>query len=381
MIRVCHIITGLYAHGAERMLLKLLSRLDAGPFQCSVISLMGKGAVGPDIEALGIPVLALDLPRGQPNLAGLLKLLRAVRNFRPNLLQGWMYHGNLAATLASWVTGRYTPVLWNIRQSLDDLDHEKHLTKWLIRLSALLSGTTARILYNSETSAEQHEYLGFRRSRRVIIPNGFDVEAFRPLRPGESDLRAELDLPEEALVIGMAARDHPMKDHVNLLRAVGLLAPRYPELHLLLAGLGMDNQNVRLHQAIAESNLESRVHLLGEQGEMVRFFQSLDIAVLSSAWGEGFPNVLGEAMACGIPCVATTVGDTTRIIGDTGRVAPPGDAAALSAAIEDLAHFSPESRRLLGIRARERIISQYSLTRIAENYAATYREIANMTGD
>lgn len=184
MIRVCHIITDLHAHGAERMLLKLVAGMDPQRFESIVISLMDKGAVGPRIEALGVPVLTVDWPRGRPTLSGLARLVGLVRETRPDVVQGWMYHGNLAATLAARFSPRNPPVFWNIRQSLYGLVHEKRLTRWLIRLSAGLSRTPRHILYNSLTSAAQHEELGFRADRRVFIPNGFAVDVYAPSPKG-----------------------------------------------------------------------------------------------------------------------------------------------------------------------------------------------------
>ena len=371
MIRVCHLITGLPAHGAERMLLKLVAGLDRQRFASTVISLMDQGVVGPEIEALGIPVLTVGLDRGRPSLPGLLRLLRLVRQARPDVLQGWMYHGNLAATLAAWA-GRRVPVLWNIRQSLGDLADEKRLTRLLIRLSARLSGTPAHILYNALTSAEQHEALGFRPDRRVLIPNGFEVDRYRPAPDAAGGLRAELGLRPDQWVIGMAARDHPMKDHASFLQAAARVAERYPDARFLLAGLGVEAANARLQQPIQALSLAGRVMLLGEQRDMPRFFQSLDIAVLSSAWGEGFPNVLGEAMASGVPCVATEVGDAAAIIGATGRLVPPGEPALLAQALQGLMDDGREAARRLGLAARDRIVQHYGLPAIVEQYAALY---------
>ncbi len=372
MIRICHLITGLYAHGAERMLLKLLSGLDAGQFESTVISLMDKGSVGAGIEALGIPVLTVNLPRGRPHPAGVWWLIRQVRSARPDLLQGWMYHGNLAASLAARFTPRPAPVFWNIRQSLYGLEQEKRLTRWLIRLSARWSRSARHVIYNSLTSAEQHERLGFAPERRVFIPNGFDVNTFTPDPAAGLRLRKSLGLPENSLLIGMAARDHPMKDHATLLNAAARLAPRHPAARWLLAGAGMVAENQPLTAMIDSLSLAGRVLLLGEQQDMPRFFQGLDIAVLSSAWGEGFPNVLGEAMACGVPCVATAVGDAPAILGETGLIVPPREPAALAGALESWLAGGETERRWLGRKARERIVSHYALSTIAGQYATLY---------
>lgn len=377
MIRVCHVITGLYAHGAERMLLKLIAGMDAQRFDSMVISLMDKGAVGPRIEALGVPVLTLDWPRGRPTLSGLTRLVRLVRDARPDVVQGWMYHGNLAATLAARFSRRNPPVLWNIRQSLYGLDHEKRLTRWLIRLSASLSRAPRHILYNSMTSAVQHETLGFRPDRRVFIPNGFAVDVYAPSAEGRHGFRNELGLADDELLIGMAARYHPMKDHANFLRAAALTVARRPAARFVLAGAGINAANGELGRAIAALGLTQHIHLLGERRDMPRFFQALDIAVLSSAWGEGFPNVMGEAMACGTPCVATAVGDAPGIAGRADWIVPARDPQALAERLEDLIDLDRSQRIELGRMARQRIVEQYSLPRVVSQYEALYLRCLN----
>jgi glycosyltransferase involved in cell wall biosynthesis len=375
MIRVCHIITGLYAHGAERMLHKLLSGLDRERFQTTVISLIDKGTVGPAIEALGIPVLTVDLPRGRPHPAGLLRLIRHVRAAQPDILQGWMYHGNLATSLAAHYALGHPPVIWNIRQSLYDLGHEKRLIRWLVQLSARLSGSAGRIIYNSVTSARQHEDLGFRKDRRVFIPNGFAVDDFAPNPALRARVRNEWGFSDNHVVIGLAARYHPMKDHENFLQAAARVAGQNEHVRFVLAGLNVDTGNADLQQRIRDLQLSGRISLLGEQRDMHGFYQGLDIAILTSAWGEGFPNVLGEAMASGVPCVATEVGDAANIIGETGLTVPARDPTALAGALTTLIDAGQAERARWGLKARERIVHEYSLPAVVGQYAALYADI------
>jgi len=372
MIRVCHIITGLYTGGAEMMLLKLLSATDRDHFEPSVISLIDRGALGKRIAALDIPVESLGMVRGRPGPTALARLWRTIRRLRPTVLQGWMYHGNLAASLAAGFGGN-PPVLWNVRQTLYGLGAEKPLTRAAIRLSARVSGSPAYIVYNSRLSAEQHEAAGFRRERRVIVPNGFDGPAFGVTDARRRQARLDFGLADDALAIGLAARAHPMKDHGNFLRAAALLAEQRPEARFLLAGRGVDEDNAELLGLMGQLGLARRVSLLGEQQDMRAFYAALDIAALSSAWGEGFPNVLGEAMAAGLPCAATDVGESADIIGETGRIVPPQDPAALAAALAGLAELGRDGRRRLGTRARERVLNRYALPTVATRYEQLYR--------
>lgn len=372
MIRVCHLITGLYTGGAEMMLYKLLSGTDRSRFAASVISLIDRGTVGSRIEALGIPVYALGMKAGRPTVGALARLHRALGILRPDLLQGWMYHGNLAASLAGlWIRGR-PPVLWNVRQTLYRLEREKPLTRGVIRLSARSSGSARFIVYNSGVSAEQHERLGFRGTGRVILPNGFDCEAFSPSAEERSRWRAFRGFAETDLLVGLAARYHPMKDHDNLLRAAAILKGQDSRLQFVLAGKGVDAANGELAARIRELDLSGRVHLCGEQEDMVAFYRALDLAVLASAWGEAFPNVLGEAMAAGVPCVATDVGEAAEIVGDTGTIVPPRDPVAMASGLAALVRLEPEARGRLGARARRRIMERYALPAIVARYEALY---------
>lgn len=356
------------------MLLKLLSAPASAAMESAVVSLGGETPIGPRITALGVPVLGLGLSRAAPNPLAAVPYLRFVRRFDPDLIQGWMYHGNLAASLAGLGARRRAPVLWNIRQSLYDLSAERWTTAALIRLGARLSHRAAAIVYNSETSAAQHEALGYAAARRQVIPNGFDCEVFRPSETARRQTRAALGIAEDAVVIGLFARFHPMKDHRGFLEAAGLLAKRHPTVRFLLAGSGIDAQEPALMRLIAEQGLQSQVLLLGERADMAELAAALDIACSASARGEGFANVIGEAMASGVPCVVTDVGDSARIVDATGIVVPAQAPAALARALGDLVDAGPARRRDLGAAARRRIETEFSLPTVAGRYLSLYRK-------
>lgn len=174
------------------------------------------------------------------------------------------------------------------------------------------------------------------------------------------------------MLIGLAARHHPMKDHANFLQAAALTAARRPVARFVLAGVGVDAANAELGRAIAGLGLADRIYLLGERTDMPRFFQGLDIAVLSSAWGEGFPNVMGEAMACGVPCIATAVGDAPEITGQADWIVPPRDPNALAERLQGLIELGREGRVEQGRLARQRIVERYSLPAVVTQYEALY---------
>jgi glycosyltransferase involved in cell wall biosynthesis len=368
-----HVITGLTTGGAEMMLLKLLS---AGPKEWDpiVVSLMDEGTVGPRISELGIPVYSLGLRGVAPNPIRALSIIPLVRRLHPHLIQGWMYHGNLMASLAAVSSRSRVPVLWNIRQTLYEIGAERRLTAATIRLGALLSRQPTAIIYNSQRGARQHEVFGYRTENQIIIPNGFDCALFRPDNSSRRQVRIELGIEADTILVGLMARYHPMKDHAGFLRSAALVAQVHPEVHFLLTGSGVTTDEPALRDLIAEHQLQDRTHLLGERSDIARLTAALDIACSASAWGEGFSNAIGEAMACEVPCVVTDIGESVRIIADTGLSVPPRSPKAMAQAIVGLIDAGAGHRRDLGAAARLRIESDFSLPAIVRRYEDLYLE-------
>jgi glycosyltransferase involved in cell wall biosynthesis len=378
-MRVMHVITGLSTGGAETMLLKLLSAASQR-MEHVVVSLGDEGTIGPRIAALGVPVHCLGLKRNAPNPFRALSILPLAQRIAPQLIQGWMYHGNLMASLAA-VALRKTaprnvlgqkPVLWNIRQTVYDLRRERWLTAKLIRQGARLSSGPAAIIYNSQTSASQHEELGYRAEKRVIIPNGFDCQVLRPDEAARKAVRAELGITDDTVLVGLVARYHPMKDHVGFLKAAALVVQSHPQTRFVLVGAGVSSTQPELAEGIQQNELGDRVILLRERSDIPRLNNAFDIGCSASAWGEGFSNSIGEAMACGVPCAVTNVGDSAYIVADTGFVAPPRAPEALAEAIGRLIEIGQPRRQQIGAKARKRIETEFSLSAIVEKYESLY---------
>lgn len=371
---VLHIITGLETGGAERALFNILQGGLLNGHTHSVISLSGMGSMGPQLETLGLPVYALGMRRGWPSFAGLKALRRIIRQRQPDVIQGWMYHGNLAATLAHSLATKRPALAWNIRHSLYDIADEKPMTRQVIRLNRFFSHAPDMLLYNSRLSRQQHERFGFSSKRAGIIPNGIDLRAFDSSSGDRARIRAEVGIKASAVVVGHVARFHPMKDHATFIRAAMGIASRYPEVHFLLIGRDVSLSN-RVFTDLLPEDVRERFHLLGERRDIPALMSAMDIFCQSS-WSEAFPNVLGEAMASGIPCVATEVGDSALIVGDTGTVVPARDAQALARAMEDMLLMPLAARRALGERARQHIKDNFTLESIVDKYAVLYERLA-----
>jgi glycosyltransferase involved in cell wall biosynthesis len=381
MVRIAHVITGLNTGGAETMLYKLLNRMDRTRFDPLVVSLADNGSLAVRIAELNIPVFSCGMQPGFPSPRAALRLTRLLRAFNPNLLQGWMYHGNLAAQAAAVTLAQKTPVVWNIRGSHHILSEEKFMTAATIWIGARLSALPSRIVANSVVSAELHRrHLGFSKHRWTVIPNGFELEKFTLSDRARSDVRSELGLPPNTMLIGLIGRYHPMKDHANFLRAAGILRKHAPDVHFLLAGTGVDGSNAALNEQRAALGLMECTHLLGERSDMSRIAAALDIAS-SSSYSEAFPNVIGEAMSCGVPCVVTDVGDSAWLVGDTGLAVPARDSDALSRAWLELCAGGASRRRALGASARERVAAHFSMASVAEQYEQMYEQILGATAE
>jgi glycosyltransferase involved in cell wall biosynthesis len=287
-----------------------------------------------------------------------------------------MYHADLLGGLAARMAGRM-PLLWGIRNSTLDAKTSKRTTIQVVRLCARLSRLLpSRIICCSKEAMRIHIDLGYAAQKFVVIPNGLDLDLFKPDPAARREVRGELGVRDDAILIGLGARFDPQKDHLNFVEAASVLAARHANVEFVLWGDEITWDNHILADAIAKSGFGARFHLLGWRGDTSRLSAALDIGALSSAYGEAFPNVLGEIMACGVPCVATNVGDSALIIADTGRVVPIRDSQALTSGWEELISIGPDKRADLGAAARRRVQAHFKLSDVVSRYETVYLDLA-----
>jgi glycosyltransferase involved in cell wall biosynthesis len=375
-LKVLHIITGLNTGGAEMMLFKLLATLrHREGLEMEVISLRKPGRIGAMISELGIRVSSPKMNGGILSLSRLPQLVSMVRAARTDVVQTWMSHANVLGGIAARAAG-VSPIVWGLRQSQLTPGMGKRSTEAVIRLGGFLSHRIpVRIVCVSEAARLAHSMIGYDDQRCVVIPNGFDLDLFRPDPDARAALRAELALDAETAVVGLIARTDPYKDHATFITAAARVRLSYPNTVFVLAGEGADESNLRLAKMIRDSGLESAMRLLGARSDVARITASLDVAVSSSACGEAFSNTLGEALCSGVPAAATDVGDSALIIGDTGLIVAPGDPVALAGAINELIALGPEGRVRLGAAGRARMARDYGLAAVAARYEALYHGI------
>lgn len=356
MTTVMHVISGLGVGGAERMLTETAIGLQQRGIKQHIVSLRGRGQYADELEAAGLPVSAINVASVPQALSAAGPLLQVVRGLAPDVIQGWMYHGDLAATaIHMFARGRSRRRLfWNIRAS--KLEDNRYAI--LIRTCAWTSRRPDVIVANSETGARHHAELGYRARRMVVIPNGIDTEKFRPDPIARAQVRAELGLGDSVVAI-VVARVDPMKDHQAFLAAMAEL----PGVCALLIGAGTETLAC-----------PPNVRALGVQRNTELFYAAADLVIVSSAFGEGFPNALAEGMSAGLLPVTTDVGDAARIVGSTGQVVAPRMPQALAAAIRSAAELSADRRRSRGLEARARIVSSFGRARAIDAYVRLYQE-------
>lgn len=372
-LRILHVIGSLGPAGAEMMLYKLVQTSHADRFEHAVVSLTGDGAVGKLLRARGIPVSSLGMRSGVPDPRGAARLAWRIWATRPDLVQSWMYHADLLAGLAA--ASRGVPVVWGIRHGSVDARRTKRLTHLTRSACARLSGVLpARIVCCADAVMRTHAAAGYRADRMIVIPNGLDLGRFAPNLAARSRIRTELAIPASAPVVAMVARFHPDKDHETFLSAARAIADAVPGVVFLLAGFGVIAENEALAASIEELGLGPRVRLLGAREDVPSLLAAIDVAVQSSRV-EGFPNVIAEAMSCGTPVVATDCGESREIVGDTGRIVPPGDFAALAQGVVELLELPSDRRAALGRAARQRVRERYDIRVTAERFEALWGEI------
>ncbi len=377
-MKVLHVISGLDIGGAERSLFNLISSLPADRFEHIVFSLHGEGFYAKQIRLLGARVYVYDLSHLYKFLGEFRRLSNTFVILKPDILQGWMNHGILISTLIRILNRkRVAPqLIWSIRQSLDSIISLKTSTKIIIWINRFLASFSNAIIYNSSLSRRQHEQKGYLMNRGYVLPNGFDTNVFSSDLDERDIVRAKFGVDQDTFLIGHVARFHPMKDHLTFIKAAALVAQDFPKTYFMLVGKDVES-NWRSISKELPKNLLHRFLILSERCDLVSLYRAMDSLCLSST-SESFPNVLGEAMACEVPCISTEVGDAAIIIEDTGFVVPIADFEKLAKALEKLISMPPIERRNMGIKARERIVANYSLNEIAKAYMNLYDSLVEL---
>ncbi|PWT89548.1 MAG: group 1 glycosyl transferase [Proteobacteria bacterium] len=362
--KILFVTTDLFVGGgAEGMLVRLLTAEPRLADAITVVSLLPGESHAERLRQAGVTVIQLGFDKVSGIAVGVVRLARLIADTEPDIVQGWMYHGDLAALIALFLSGRRrrTRLVWGIRCSEVDAHLYGLQLRLVVRACAALSRFPDVITANSDAGLKSHLALGYRPGRSAVIANGIDTDRFKPDPIARASLRQELGIAADTFVLAHVARVDPMKDHAGMHRALA----RMPDVVALFVGSGTERLPAM-----------PNARCLGRRDDVERCFAAADVVVSSSAFGEGFSNVIAEGMACGLPAVATDVGDARIIVGDSGAVVPPRDPARLTAAVCMLAGETPDERARRGARARAHIVERFAMPRALEQFARLYGSLA-----
>lgn len=375
-MKILYIITGLRSSGAEFMLYKLCLSLAHGKNEISVISLTSVGDLGEKFNEIGIPVLPLGLNKNLlSNIPKFYKLYVQIKRYSPDLVHTWMYHADLIGGLISKIAG-VRCIVWCIRNSDLSPIKTKLSTRIVLRICSTLSSfIPTKIVCCSRNAIKIHIQKGYCKDSFVHIPNGFDTNIFKPSSKNHIQLKNELSIPKSHRLIGVVGRYDPQKNHLGFITCIYKLSKVYNDLSFIFVGDFLDCQNLELVKHINNYNLNN-IYLLGKRDDIPFIMSSLDIFVSPSIYGEAFPNVIGEAMSCGVPCVVTDVGDSSLIIGNCGYTVPPNNSQNLVDAVSILLNLNKEDHTRLSIESRSRITEKYEIVNVSKKYVGLYRHLS-----
>ena len=366
---VLHIITGLDDGGAEAVLYRLCKFDEKNKH--IVISLMNEGKYGPLLKEIDVDVYSLEMANGKIKLDSIINLYKLIKKLKPDVVQTWMYHADLIGGIVAKLAG-IKNIVWGVHHTTLVKGESKRSTILIAKINAFISKfIPKKIIYCAEKSREVQESIGFIKKKGIVVCNGYNINDFKPNEEAGNNFRSEINIDEKEFLIGHVGRYDPQKDHKNLIEGIALLDKQKISFKVVLVGSNLDNQNEILINIIREKGLENKILLLGKRNDIPNVMNGFDLFVLSSAFGEAFPNVLNEAMACGTPCITTDVGDASIIVGETGWVIPPKNPQALANAISISAKEKYENIKNWTNRknsARNRIVENFSIEKMAESY-------------
>lgn len=373
-MKIVHIIVGLGVGGAELALKRLLeAHKDNHNYLHSVISLTTTGDVGQQLQMLGFEIRALGMQSALNIPVTLWKLIRLLRTEEPHIVQTWMYHADLLGGFAARLAG-IRNVVWGIRSTNIDAKGSRATTIVRQVCAALSHYLPHTIVCVAHAAWQSHVAVGYDANRMVVIPNGFDFLRLHATAEQRQALRNHCHFENNDLVVGFLGRFHPDKGQHNFVQAAGFLAKKYEDVRFLMVGRDLDASNLQLNQWISDTGFADRFVVLGERSDVPICLAAMDVFCLSSQT-EAFPNVVAEAMAMGLPCVVTDVGDAAMLVADTGVVVPKENPEALAIGVGQLLAMPYVARHLLGQKARSRIQTEFSMARCTDRFEAVYQKV------
>lgn len=357
-----HVITNFAGVGGAEMMLARLIQYTADEYEHVIIALMKTSGVYQSTLDRCQAHYALGW-NGLNTLGTIQKLRGLIKQLQPKTVQCWMYHANVLTSLSVIGLAQKPKVVWGIHHSLASPKDESISTKIALGLSKVLSKQPTAIVYCAHSSKQQHTDFGFQNANQHVIANGVFLDKFQS--------NAQLHQPT---VIGFAGRYHTAKGYPYLFETMSLLKDK--NIIFKIAGSGASLENPEVKGLFEQYQLDGeKVHLLDQISDMPAFYQSID-AFLMTSITEGFPNVLVEAMASGLPCISTDVGDAKYIVQDLGSIVPPRNAQALADAILAYVQKTEAQKQSLKQATRERVEQNFSIETVSRQYMQVWSQQA-----
>ena len=374
-LRICFLTRQLNEGGAERQLLELAKGLDKSQFEATILTFYQGGGLSGEAKSIpGVRFIELEKTSRWQVARFFIRLLFALRKLRPKVLHGYLGVSNLLCVfLKLFLPG--TRIVWGVRSSNMDLSRYDWLARLTFRMERKLARFADLIICNSEAGRNYYTAQGFPEGKTVVIPNGIDCERFTPDANVRQRIREEWRIGEDEILIGSVARLDPMKDHATFLAAAAKLSQTCKKARFICVGDGPTQYRQTLQNLTRQLGLESRVLWTGKRNDMPHVYNALDLLISSSSFGEGFSNTIAEAMACGVPCVVTRVGDSAEVVGETGLAVPPRDPEALANACLKLLGKDEDHRQRMGEQARACIVSRFSRDRLVQSTASALKSL------
>jgi glycosyltransferase involved in cell wall biosynthesis len=374
-LRIVFLIRSLGYGGAERQLVVLASGLRRRGHTVSVLTFYPGGELEPDLRSAGVRVRSLE-KRGRWDVAAFLaNLRRAVREESPNVLHGYLGMPNIVAG-ATRPLFPGVRVVWGERASNMDLSHYDWLSRFATGLGRALSRTPDLIIVNSRAGFEHAASHGYPRKKMIVIPNGIDADRFAPDAAAGRRVRHEWHVSMTERLVGLVGRLDPVKDHRTFLSAAAQLAQDRSDVRFVCVGDGDPQYGREMQQVAASLGIADRVSWVSARADMPAVYNALDVACVSST-SEGFPNVLAEAMSCGVPCAATDAGDVSWLLGRPSSIAPVGNAKELADRLRSLLDLDAASTAAIAREQRARVVTQFSVSSLVSN---TERALSSLFG-
>lgn len=369
--QVLHVITGLEVGGAEMALYRLVLEFRDSQYAHTVVALRPGGGMYHRFVESGIRLIVLDVRRSP--VSHLLRLYRLIRTLRPDIVQTWLYHADFLGGLVARIAGNRN-VIWGVRTTDVDGGCARATTFVRQACASLSRWVPHTIVCVAEAARRSHSLLGYDSDRMVVVGNGFDLASLNFNQFQRLQLRAQYGVNGDDVVVGTLGRFNLDKDHENFVQAAGQLLQQHARLRFLMVGKDLDADNKDLMRWINATGQADRFVLLGERSDVAACLAAMDIFCLSSRT-EAFPNAVGEAMAMGLPCVATDVGDVAVLMADTGVLVPKADPAALAQGVAGLMARGPAYRQQMGQRARERIRGTFTMACVRKRFELIYENV------